>query len=90
MKTNKKSLNENFTYFLSLESCRTIDFNVLQNIAIYGTRLPAENPVVYYSITQLPAKNTAVCCGETRLPTKATVVYCRTTQLPAEAICSIL
>ena len=35
-------LNENFMYLSKSESRQIINFNVLQNIVTYGTRLPAE------------------------------------------------
>ena len=58
-----------------LESRRIINFNVLQNIVIHGTRLPAEAAVVYYSTTRLPAEASVVYCSTARLPAEATVVY---------------
>ena len=70
--------NENFIYFKRSESRRIINFNVLQNIVIYGTRLPAEAAVVYCSTARLPAEATVV----------STVQHgCQPRQLPDWKVC---
>ena len=55
-----KILNESFTYLSRSESQRTINFNILQNIAICETGLPVKAAVVYYSTARLPAEATIV------------------------------